>query len=177
MLRIPAKAEKGSIHWMLPTTPEFADLLATVPEDERHGSVFRPLTKTGEPMARARFTVGPRFSAIGKAANVVTAIGDRKGDVVKEFASAHDLRRSFGFRWSRKVMLTVLRELMEDERLETTMLLYVGVNAEATADELWRAINSSQLHETRGRHDAYTEVAGPTSNAETHRGGTPSRER
>jgi integrase len=32
------------------------------------------------------------------------------------------------------------RELMRHESIETTMKYYVGVNAEATADELWRAI-------------------------------------
>jgi len=32
----------------------------------------------------------------------------------------------------------VLKELMRHSSIETTMKYYVGVNAEATADELWR---------------------------------------
>lgn len=48
---------------------------------------------------------------------------DAKGKpvVMNEFASAHDLRRSFGFRWSRRVMPTILRELMRHESIDTTM--------------------------------------------------------
>ena len=37
-------------------------------------------------------------------------------------------------------MPTILRELMRHESIETTMKYYVGVNAEATADELWAAL-------------------------------------
>ncbi len=71
---------------------------------------------------------------------------------MKEFSSAYDLRRAFGFRWSRRVMPTVLRELMRHESIETTMKYYVGVNAEATADELWAAVgdNSGVAVETEG---------------------------
>ena len=57
---------------------------------------------------------------------------------VNAFAGARDLRRAFGFRWSRLVMPPVLKELMRHESIETTMRYYVGVNTEATADELWR---------------------------------------
>jgi len=91
MLRIPAEAEKGNTHRLLPITPEFAELLAGVPEDERRGWLFRLLTKKGEPMARSRHMAGPRVAAIGKAAKVVTRQTEKQGELVKEFASAHDL--------------------------------------------------------------------------------------
>jgi hypothetical protein len=39
-------------------------------------------------------------------------------------------------------MPTILRELMRHESIETTMRFYVGQNAESTADELWRAVES-----------------------------------
>ncbi len=164
MLRIPAEAEKGNTHRLLPITPEFAELLATVPEDERKGQVFSPLSKTGELVARTRHAVGPRISAIGKAAGVVTCQREHKGNVVKEFASAHDLCRSFGFRWSRRVMPTILRELMRHESIETTMQYYVGINAEATADELWRSLgningNNGQTRETSESEKPYKTVA------------------
>ena len=138
LLRIPAEAEKGNTNRLLPMTPEFAELLASVPDDQRRGWVFTPLTNTGEPIARTRYAVGPKVSAIGQAAVAVTGQRQRDGEIVNEFASAHDLRRSFGFRWSRRVMPTLLRELMRHASIETTMQFYVGVNAEATADELWR---------------------------------------
>lgn len=143
MLRIPAEAEKGNTHRLLPITPEFADLLATVPENQRRGFVFRLVTKQGEPMARSRHVVGPRVAEIGRKANVVTDQRERKGEIEKVFATAHDLRRAFGFRWSRRVMPTILRELMRHETVETTMKFYVGVNADATADELWRAVSGT----------------------------------
>jgi integrase len=57
-----------------------------------------------------------------------------------KYASAHDLRRAFGFRWSRLVMPAVLKELMRHETFQTTMEDYVGQNAEATADVVWSAI-------------------------------------
>ena len=53
------------------------------------------------------------------------------------YAGAHDLRRSFGFRWSRELMPAELRELMRHEDISTTMKYYVGVNADETAAKLW----------------------------------------
>ena len=140
MLRIPAEAENGGTHRLLPITPEFAELLNEVPESDRRGRVFKPLTKTGELAKPTRHAVGPRVADVGRADGVVTDQREKKGEVVKEFASAHDLRRAFGFRWSRRVMPTILRELMRHESIDTTMKYYVGVNAEATADELWKAV-------------------------------------
>ena len=158
MLRIPAEAEKGNTHRLLPVTPEFAELLRDVPEGQRRGWVFSPLANTGQPLARSRHAVGPKVSAIGKAAGVVTDRREVDGKLVYEFASAHDLRRAFGFRWSRRVMPTVLRELMRHESIETTMQYYVGVNAEATADELWRSVERS-LGNTSGNTSAESETA------------------
>jgi integrase len=117
--------------------------LETVPEDERRGFVFSPLSKTGDLVAHTRYSVGPRASTISETAGVVTCQRERDGKTVKEFASAHDLRRAFGFRWSRRVMPTVLRELMRHETIQTTMQYYVGINAEATADELWKSMEQS----------------------------------
>ena len=71
---------------------------------------------------------------------MVTDQREKDGEIEKVFATAHDLRRSFGFRWSRRIMPTPLRELMRHQSIETTMKYYVGVNADATADVLWRAV-------------------------------------
>ena len=56
-----------------------------------------------------------------------------------KYASAHDLRRSFGERWFRRVMPVVLQALMRHERIDTTMKYYVGQNAIASADAVWEA--------------------------------------
>ena len=68
-----------------------------------------------------------------------------------KFASAHDLRRSFGERWSRKVMPQVLKELMRHESIETTMKFYVGHNADLTSERLWAA-----FHQDAGRDGKVT---------------------
>jgi len=68
---------------------------------------------------------------------------DGKPYTVKEYASAHDLRRAFGTRWARRVMPTVLRELMRHATIDTTMRYYVGQNAEATAETLWDSLGNN----------------------------------
>ncbi len=57
-----------------------------------------------------------------------------------KYASAHDLRRSFGSRWAERVMPAVLQALMRHESIETTLRYYVGANAERTAETCWAAI-------------------------------------
>lgn len=149
LLRIPGSAQKRGTDQLLPITPEFAQHLQTVPERERRGWVFRPLDEAGEPYSRSRHAVGPVVTRIGKKGGVVVdervkQKKDEKGKlvdvVVRKFASAHDLRRGFGFRWSRRVMPPILQELMRHASIQTTMEYYVGQNAESTADELWRAV-------------------------------------
>jgi len=128
MLRIPAAMEKGNQDRMLPMAPEFAEFLMRTPEAERTGRVFK--------LAMTRNRASRVVSAIGKAAGVkvnTDAAGKAK------FASAHDLRRSFGERWATRVMPQVLMELMRHESIETTMRYYVGRNAQRTADALWAA--------------------------------------
>jgi len=94
---------------------------------------------------------GPVFAIVGRAGHqmsvkavgrIVSAIGERAGIVVNgetgKHASAHDLRRSFGTRWSRRVMPAVLRKLMRHSHIETTMRYYVDIEAGELAAELWR---------------------------------------
>lgn len=141
MLRIPAEAEKGFRDRLLPITPDFAALLESVPLSQRHGRVFKNIPPK-------RWDTGRMVAAIGvKAGVVVDEVQD--GKVTKrKFATAHCLRKSFGFRWSRKVMPTVLKELMRHASLQTTMNYYVGQNAEATAEQLWKSELGSSLGST-----------------------------
>lgn len=136
MLRIPAALEKGNQDRMLPVAPEFAEWLAKIPKDKRTGRVFVPLSKLGKCCRPTRHSVGKVISAIGEKA-AVKVNTDKAGNV--KYASAHDLRRSFGERWASKVMPQVLMELMRHESIETTMRYYVGRNAQATAEVLWQA--------------------------------------
>jgi integrase len=85
--------------------------------------------------------VGKIISNIGEAANVKVHTDPKTGKV--KFASAHDLRRSFGERWAPRVMPQVLMELMRHETIETTLKYYVGRNAQNTAEVLYAAIGNT----------------------------------
>jgi integrase len=144
MLRIPAEAEKGDTNREYPMSPEFAELLATVPEGDRFGWVFRPMTKQGDPMSRSRHSVGKRVSEVGKGAGVVTGDCKRRGKTVTTFAGAHDLRRAFGVRWAKRVEPFELKEIMRHETLAVTLQYYVGKNARSTAASMRRAVENEQ---------------------------------
>ena len=133
MLRIPADLEKGNKDRLLPLSPEFVEFLLKTPEAKRTGRVFTPkATKVrGECLTVDR--VSRIISKIGRAANVIV---DQAKD---KPATAHDLRRSFGERWSARVMPQVLMELMRHESIDTTLKYYVGRNAQRTAKLLREA--------------------------------------
>jgi integrase len=132
MLRIPAALEKGNQERLLPMAPEFAELLLAVPKAEQVGRVFRPGERARNEQLSAN-RAGDVIKAIGAKAKVkvaTSAVGKVK------YASAHDLRRSFGERWAARIMPQQLMELMRHESIETTMRYYVGRNAQSTAETL-----------------------------------------
>jgi len=129
-LRIAAEAEKGHQNRLLPITPDFAEFLAAVPKPDRFGKVFK-VTGLGTGWQMTARRAGRIISAIGKRAGVVV-------DKQKEkFASAHDLRRSFGTRWAKTLKPAVLMVLMRHENIDTTMAYYVDFDSDEIADELW----------------------------------------
>jgi integrase len=141
MLRIPAEAEKGNKDRLLPMAPEFAQMLEEVPAEKRKGFVFNPLPLlakyAGDRLGEQQ--VGRVITSIGKTARIV--VNEKAGK--PKYASAHDLRRSFGDRWAARVMPQVLMELMRHETIETTLRYYVGRNAQQTAGILWEAARSA----------------------------------
>lgn len=147
MFRIRAGAEKGKRDRVLPMAPEFAELLETIPPERRRGYVFRP--KGPEGLERLSMNwVSKMLVRFGEKAGVKVSERetlDDKGDPLTsvKWASAHDYRRAFGFRWAMRVMPPVLMEMMRHESINTTMEFYVGRNAEATADAMWAAYQSS----------------------------------
>ncbi|MGD9632725.1 MAG: tyrosine-type recombinase/integrase [Pirellulales bacterium] len=142
MLRIPAEAQKANRDELLPMTPEFAALLLTVPEAHRRGRVFKLIARDGSQFHATKNLVSKMVSTFGAKAGVVVDERELKDKIVRKFASAHDLRRAFGQRWSGKVMPSVLRRLMRHASIQTTMAYYVGNDAEATADAIWAGSNS-----------------------------------
>jgi len=137
MLRIPAECEKGHKDRLLPMAPEFAEFLLATPEAGRAGQVFNPRARRPHAGRLGWQSVSAIICKIGKEARVKVATDARTGKV--KYASAHDLRRSFGQRWAARVMPAVLQALMRHESIDTTMKYYVGRNAEDTARTLWEA--------------------------------------
>jgi len=148
MLHIPGAMQKSGKDQVYAVAPEFSEFLLSTPEGKRRGRVFRPLDKTGEE-ATADF-VGKMISKIGQAARVVVRTenetdpktGEEKETV--KYASAHDLRRSFGERWAMLVLPQVLMELMRHSSITTTQRYYVGRNAQRTAGVLRAAYEKNK---------------------------------
>jgi integrase len=134
--RIYAEAEKGRKDRLLPMTPDFAEFILQTPDGERAGPVFKITgIYTGEPVTLKR--ISRTISAIGKKAGVVVNKAEGK------YASAHDLRRSFGTRWASRVRPATLQLLMRHKSIETTLKYYVDQDADDVADELWKAHRAS----------------------------------
>ena len=136
--RIYAEAEKGHKDRLLPMTPDFAEWLLRTPEADRYGPVFHLGDKPNRQRSAGR--VGRVISEIGKAAGVKVKT-DADGTV--KFASAHDLRRSFGTRWAPRVKPATLQLLMRHSSIDTTLRYYVDQDADDVAGELWSAFGNT----------------------------------
>lgn len=133
MLWIPPKGQKSRQEQLLPIAPEFWKFLEKRwPKDQQEGRVFRLTSKMGNPVRNLQ-AVSKTISQIGKRAGVVVDVNKQK------FASAHDLRRSFGLRWATRVLPQVLQGMMRHKDIATTMTYYVGNLAETTAAGIWNA--------------------------------------
>ena len=139
MFLIRAALEKGNEDRILPMTPDFAQFVTATHEDRRRGPVFRLLGLRRQE-CRDRDWVSHVVCRIGKLAGV--KVNTSAAGKVK-FASAHDLRRSFGARWAPRVMPVVLQQLMRHESIDTTLRYYVGQDAVSMADTIWAAAEST----------------------------------
>ena len=144
-LRLFAEGHKAHRDQLLPITPDFAEFLLETPEDKRHGLVFDIEGNTpGKPLSTKR--ASGYISKIGAKARVVVDANDCRVKIdpetgeeisVPRCATAHDLRRAFGTRWSRRVMPADLQQLMRHDAIETTMKFYVVVAADDVQTDLW----------------------------------------
>jgi integrase len=141
-LLIPSESEKGGRDRVYPVTPDFAELLRAVPKDQRTGFVFNPVTRKN--VSHRLDTVCKLVSEVG--AKACVKVDQKKGKAV--YASAHDLRRSFGYRWSRKVSTMVLKELMRHASVTTTEKYYVDIDADSTG-ALLAALGDTSVDTTR----------------------------
>ena len=126
-LLIAAEDEKGGKDRVYPMTPDFAEFLQAVPKESRVGFVLNPILSRGE--CRRIDTVSKAICSIGERAAI--KVDDKGGKTV--WASAHDLRRAFGARWSRRVNSMVLKELMRHASVTTTEKYYVGIQSDETS--------------------------------------------
>jgi integrase len=145
-LRIRAEAEKAHRDRLLPIAPEFAEFLLAIPKANRRDLVFGIYGQSGKPLSTKR--ASRYISAIGKAANVVTNKAENR------YASAHDLRRSFGTRWARRVPPAILRDLMRHSSITTTMTYYVSQSAEDVGDVLRSAVGNTAGNTRRAKRKA-----------------------
>jgi len=133
-LRIRAAAEKGKKDRVLPLAPEAAELLESVPTEERSGLVFKLRSRADLDRPLRVDNVSPLVVEIGKKAGI--RVSERKT------ASAHDLRRSFGLRWADRVKPHVLQQLMRHASIQTTLTFYVQSEASDMAELVWKAFDS-----------------------------------
>lgn len=134
MFRIRPEGEKGKKSRLCPIAPEFCEMIESVPKKLRRSYFFDPIPLRMPSTVRLNSDwIGKVIMKIGKAAQV--QVSNKRGNA--KFASAHDLRRSFAERWSRKVEAKDLQEIMRHESIITTNRYYVGRNAEATASRMW----------------------------------------
>lgn len=131
LLIIRAEGEKGYQDREYPVAPEFGMFLRATPESDRVGYVFNPVPQAVRGTRPSCLTVSRTVIKICQKAGVM--------------ATPHDLRRSFGFRWSSRVMPAVLKELMRHSSIQTTMKYYVTRNAQATGDVIWGAVENLDL--------------------------------
>lgn len=131
VVRFRAAGQKARRDEIWPCPPEFAAMLEAVPEAERTGFVFK-LPKRGRYTGRVTVESASRtISSFGEKAGVIT------GEKPEDNATAHAYRRSFGTRWSKRVMPAVLKRLMRHASVTTTMAFYVDADAAEIADELF----------------------------------------
>ena len=134
VLRIPGLQKNGE-DTISPLTPDFVAHLRAIPLADRTGPIYTVAGKRGP--NRSVDYVGRMISDLGEKALIVVD-RDRETGKIK-WASAHDLRRSFGDRWAQRVMPAVLKELLRHKSIETSMTYYVGRSAEQTGDVVWAA--------------------------------------
>jgi len=142
VVRIPGELQKSRRDEIYATAPEFRDFLAETPADKRSGPVFELLTEGPGGELRPVASVNPVskiVADIGRAAGVVVDERERRNPdgttrTVRKWASAHDLRRSFGTRWAKRVMPAVLKALMRHANITTTLKFYAEQDAANTAE-------------------------------------------
>lgn len=153
LLYIPARLQKGRRDTVTPITPDFADLLRETPPETRTGFVFNPLPGSNKKMRLTQNQIQYVIRDIGKKAGIVT-----KRQPV-EYVTAHDLRRSFCFRWAQRILPQHLRVLARHRAVETTLKYYAEADAGQTAEAVWGAMVVNKIANTPDSANAQIDVS------------------
>lgn len=149
LMVFPEGSHKAQVYAEVPLIPEAVELLRSVPEDQRTGPVVS--LRGSQRRYKTADAVGKVFCEAGRQAGIVVEKrarraraddeerGIKAGQWLPKFASAHDIRRSFGDAMSYLVMPVVLMKLMRHQSIDTTMKYYIGRNTERLANEVWDA--------------------------------------
>ena len=140
LLRIPGHLQKNHKTQEVPTTPLFGLLLDEIPEEQRTGWIFNP-----KPL---RSDWNRRIS-VGQAGRIISDIGEKAGVVVSEggkFASAHDLRRSFGQRMADAGLPPRdLQAIMRHSSITTTERYYLRHRAVDQAERIAKYLDCTHF--------------------------------
>lgn len=128
---IPGYSQKNRKEKPAPMAPDFAEFLERTPIEQRHGFVFNPLNMSHQRIEPQQGWCSAWISQLGKRANIrVSETPTRTPGIIDvKYASAHDLRRSFGERWALIVEPNLLMEMMRHSTFETTKKFYLTRNA------------------------------------------------
>jgi len=141
LMIIPASYQKSKKHTESPLSPEFIEFLEQTPADERTGFVFNP-------QAERPGACNYERPSVHRASRIIAETGREAGIIVKhdtelnddgslrdrhEYASAHDLRRTFGYRWATRIQPQVLMLIMRHSNIATTMQFYAQLKASDAA--------------------------------------------
>lgn len=124
-IRFDAESQKSGREQSVPLAFEAFDFLAGA---KRKSEFVFPLPN----YSRRQDAASSRISDIGGKAKIIT---DAKS---VRTATAHDLRRSFGYRWAERVMPADLQALMRHASIQTTMSYYAVAEAEVRASSINR---------------------------------------
>ena len=130
-LLIPGRLQKGGKDTVTPITPDLLKFLRETPEADRTGFVFNPAGARGKGRPAASW-VSRTLSAIGAASGLDVKDG--------ETPKAHDLRRSFCFRWAQRVLPQQLKVLARHSAVQTTLTYYAEADAGMTAEAVAAAV-------------------------------------
>lgn len=127
-----AEGQKSREDEVLPIPPDFAEWLGRTPIEQRRGKVAvihdARDGRKHRPLIVAKH-IGNEIGRFGELAGIKTA--------EDKFATAHDLRRSFGHRWALKVRPVTLQRMMRHKSIMTTQRYYVHITAEDVASDLY----------------------------------------